>query len=60
MFDCLSNEELSNLSEYLKRIIKGLQEQFGGDNEDLRKQMLEKFMEHGHHFRGHGDISFGV
>lgn len=25
VFDCLSNEELSNLSEYLKRIIEGLQ-----------------------------------
>ncbi|CAB1244078.1 MarR family winged helix-turn-helix transcriptional regulator [Clostridium sp. MT-14] len=59
VFDCLSDEELSNLSEYLKRIIEGLQKQFGGDNEDFRKQMLEKFMEHGHHLREHGDVFFG-
>lgn len=59
VFDCLSDEELSNLSEYLKRIIEGLQKQFGGDNEDFRKQMMEKFMEHGHHLREHKDVFFG-
>lgn len=60
IFDCLNDEELTNLNEYLKRIIKQLEEQSGDENEDLRKQVFEHFMKHSrcHHFRGHGDGSF--
>lgn len=50
LFDCLSDEELNNFSDYMKRIIARCEEQFGGDAEDLRKQMMERFM----HFKGHG------
>ena len=46
VFDCLSDEELAKLHEYLQRIIECLEGQLPGDDNNLRKQMMERFMEH--------------
>lgn len=59
VFDCLSDEELAKLYEYLKRIIECLEDQLPGDDNDLRKQMMEKFMEHYLHGK-HGDDFSGL
>jgi DNA-binding MarR family transcriptional regulator len=40
-FDCLSDEELDNLSEYLHRLIQRFEEQFTGDDDDFRKKTME-------------------
>ena len=53
VFDCLSEEELSNLNNYLKRIIERFEEQFTGEDEDLRRRMIERFI--GRHERRCGD-----
>ncbi|HBE78957.1 MAG TPA: MarR family transcriptional regulator [Firmicutes bacterium] len=54
LFEGFRDEELANFSEYLNRIIERLKEQFTGVDDDLRQQMMERFMEQ-HHllFRGH-------
>ena len=57
VFDCLSDEELAKLYEYLQRIIKSLEDQLPGDDNDLRKQMMEKFMEHYLHGKHEDDLS---
>ena len=57
VFDCLSDEELAKLYEYLKRIIECLEDQLPGDDYDLRKQMMERFMEHYLHGKHEGDFS---
>jgi DNA-binding MarR family transcriptional regulator len=46
VFDCLSDEEMAKLYEYLKRVIKCLEDQLPSDDYDLHKQMMERFMEH--------------
>lgn len=46
IFDCLSEEELVNLNGYLKRIEEQLERQSTGSEDDLRKRMRERFMEH--------------
>lgn len=52
LFDCLNEEELAKFNEYLKRIIERFEEQFSGDEEDIRMKLMKKFMEHkGRHFR---------
>ena len=43
-FDCLSDEEMKILSDFLGRIIKQLEE-LSGDENDLREQMMKKFKE---------------
>jgi Transcriptional regulators len=54
LFDCFRDEELASLSEFLNRIIVRLKEQFTGEDDDLRQQMMERFMEqHDRFFRGH-------
>ena len=53
VFDCLNDEELSNLNNYLKRIIERFEEQFSGE-EDLRRKMMERFM--GQHDRRFHDM----
>ena len=54
IFDCLNNDELTRLSEYLERIIKQYEAQFPDDDFDLRRQMMERFMSvYGHR---HGDF----
>ena len=55
LFECLSEEEQNALADYLQRLIDRLDEQSGGDDEDWRRHMKERFMERGHHF----DDSFG-
>jgi DNA-binding MarR family transcriptional regulator len=57
VFDCLSDEELAKLNEYLQRIIECLENQLPGDDNDLRKQMMEKFMEHYLHGKHEDDLS---
>ncbi len=54
LFEGFRDEELANFSEFLNRIIVRLQDQFTGEDDDLRQQMMERFMEqHDHFFRGH-------
>jgi DNA-binding MarR family transcriptional regulator len=57
VFDCLNDDELSNLHEYLNRIIENLKSQFGEDTADFHRQMFSHFMKHGHfhHFRRGAD-----
>jgi len=57
VFDCLSDEELAKLYEYLKRIIECLEDQLPGNDNDLRKQMMERFMEHYLHGKHRDDFS---
>ena len=57
VFDRLSDEELAKLYEYLKRIIESLEDQLPGDDYDLRKQMMERFMEHYLQGKHEGDLS---
>jgi DNA-binding MarR family transcriptional regulator len=57
VFNCLSDEELAKLYEYLQRIIECLEDQLPGDDNDLRKQMMEKFMEHYLHGKHEDDFS---
>jgi len=53
-FDCLSDEEMEIFSDFLGRIIKQLEE-LSGDENDLREQMMKKFMEnHPDGFGGRG------
>lgn len=61
LFDVLNDEELANLSDYLKRITERLEEQFTDGDGDLRKQMMERLRQchhhHGRNFGGHrGDF----
>lgn len=52
ILECLTDEELNNLSGYLARIIKRYEEQFPDDDYEERRKMMEQFMsQHGH---GHG------
>ena len=46
LFDAFNEEELANLSDYLKRILARLEKQFSGDDSDSRKRMTERFMRH--------------
>lgn len=57
VFDCLNDEELAKLYGYLQRIIESLENQLPGDDNDLRKQMMEKFMEHYLHGKHEDDFS---
>lgn len=58
LFDCLNEEELSNLNEYLKRIIDQFEEQFTGCDEELRGLMIERLRRrHGHCHGDHDDFS---
>ena len=57
VFDCLSDEEQAKLHEYLLRIIECLEDQLPGDDNDLRKQMMERFMEHYLHGKHEDDFS---
>ena len=57
VFDCLSDDELAKLYEYLKRIIECLEAQLPSDNYDLHKQMMERFMEHYLQGKNEGDFS---
>ena len=59
LFDCLNDEEISNLHEYLSRIIQALEEQFG-DEIALRKRMMEQFMEERRHLIEHSHHHFGM
>lgn len=59
VFDCLSDDELTQLYEYLQRIVECLEDQLPGDDYDLRKQMMERFMEHYLHGK-HGDDFSGL
>ena len=43
VLDCLNDDELANLSDYLGRIIKKYEEQFHGDSFDRRRAFIEKF-----------------
>jgi DNA-binding MarR family transcriptional regulator len=55
MFADFSAEELSNLSDYLRRITERLEEQFSDGGEDLRRQLLEKLKEwRDGHVHGYG------
>lgn len=65
VLDCLNDDELANLSEYLGRIIGQYEEQFPDEDFEERRKYMEKFMssyghgfEHwqhaGHGFGGHG------
>jgi DNA-binding MarR family transcriptional regulator len=55
MLDVLSDEELRNLGDYLERMTQRLEEQSGGEDDDWRRQMAERFMEHqGRHCGGPG------
>ncbi|MDD9150666.1 MULTISPECIES: MarR family winged helix-turn-helix transcriptional regulator [unclassified Sporolactobacillus] len=59
LFDCLNDQEVNNLSDYLRRITKTLEEQFADDGDDLHKRMMEHFMykrlmEHARHHFGMG------
>lgn len=65
VLDCLNDDELANLSEYLGRIIGQYEEQFPDEDFEERRKYMEKFMssyghgfEHwqhaGHDFGGHG------
>jgi DNA-binding MarR family transcriptional regulator len=61
MLDGFDDEELANLSDYLRRMAERLDGQLGENGADLRKQMMERFMEwHGSAFGGrdgfHGDF----
>lgn len=52
VLDCLNDEELGHLSDYLARIITRYEEQFPDDDYEERRRMMEQFMsQHGH---GHG------
>ena len=46
VFCSLSDEELAKLYGYLQRIIECLENQLPGEDNELRKQMMDKFMEH--------------
>ena len=55
MFDCLNEEELASLSNYLGRIISRYEELFPGEDFEERRRMMEQFLStHGHGFGGHG------
>jgi hypothetical protein len=56
VFDCLSDEELAKLYEYLKRIIERLEDKLPSDDYDLHKQMMERFMEH--YLQGNNEDDF--
>ena len=60
ILECLTDEELNNLSGYLARIIKRYEEQFPDDDYEERRKMIEQFMSqhghgHGRNFDDHGD-----
>lgn len=60
ILECLTDEELNNLSGYLARIIKRYEEQFPDDDYEERHKMMEQFMSqhghgHGRNFDDHGD-----
>ncbi|MGC4019002.1 MAG: MarR family transcriptional regulator [Muricomes sp.] len=62
IFDCLNDDELSALSEYLERIIIQYEEQFPDENFEERRKYMEKFMSaHGHGYENcqHGGHGFG-
>jgi DNA-binding MarR family transcriptional regulator len=51
--DCLNEEELSNLRNYMKRIIERLEGQFTDDGAEMRRQTMGQFMDHlREHFGG--------
>ena len=55
MLDCLNDEELATLNEYLDRIIKSYQDQFPDEDFEERRKTIDAFMmQHG---RRHG---FGI
>ena len=54
MLDCLSDEELQNLSNYLERIIKQYEELFTDDDFEEHRRMHEEHMMHGSRDCGHG------
>ena len=60
LLDCLSDEEVNTLNEYLKRIFEHYDETFAGEGFEMRKRMLERFMEeHGGRFGEHGPFDRG-
>ena len=60
LLDCLGDEEVNTLNEYLKRIIQHYDETFADENFGMRKRMLEHFMEeHGGRFGEHGPFHRG-
>lgn len=51
MLDCLNDDELAALSDYLRRIIKQYEEQFPDEDFEHRRQMMADFMSsHDHGF----------
>ncbi len=60
LLDCLADEEVNTLNEYLKRIMEHYDEKFTDENFEMRKKMMEQFMEkHGGRFGGHGPFDRG-
>ncbi|TBL68273.1 MarR family winged helix-turn-helix transcriptional regulator [Paenibacillus thalictri] len=62
VFDCLNEDELKHLSEYLQRMIQSLEGQFTDEGEgDLRTRMMERFadMQGRRGFGGRDPRSFG-
>ena len=60
--DCLNDEELSALSEYLGRIIRQYEEQFPDEDFEERRKYMEKFMSsygHGYEHWQHAGCGFG-
>lgn len=60
VFDCLNDDELSDLSEYLQRIIKQYEEQFPDEDFEERRKYMKKFMSsYGHGFKNCQHSDFG-
>lgn len=54
VFDCLSEEELNNFSDYLTRLNLQFEEKFPNENFEQRRETLHKFMiKHAHHYHKH-------
>lgn len=60
VLDCLNDDELSALSEYLGRIIKQYEEQFPDEDFEERRKYMEKFMSsYGHGYENWQHTGFG-
>ncbi len=62
VLDCLNDDELANLSEYLGRIIGQYEEQFPDEDFEERRKYMEKFMSsygHGYEHWQHAGYGFG-
>lgn len=59
IFDCLNEEELTRLSEYLDRVIHRCAETFSGADGEERRHRMERFLSHNNYGFSRMDLNGG-